>query len=103
MKHRNLLASVFKSIMLFCLIRQPLAAYRLAFCFIWENQRQALSMNIRTEAASTPCGVQSICIGFGSPHARLPLTSGIILSALLLLPQARLYMDLPYLLSDNTV
>lgn len=87
--------------MLFCLIRQPLAVHRLALCFIWENQRQALS--IRTEAASTPRGVQSICIGFGSPCARLLLTSGIILSALLLLPQARLYMDLPYLLSDNTV
>lgn len=89
--------------MLFCLIRQPLAVYRLALCFIWENQRQALSMSIRTEAASTPHGVQSIRIGFGSPRARLLPTSGIILSALLLLPQARLYMDLPYLFSNNTV
>lgn len=86
--------------MLFCLIRQPLAVYRLALCFIWENRRQALSMSIRTEAASTPRGVQSI---WKSPRARLLLTSGIILSALLLLPQAHLYMDLPYLLSDNTV
>lgn len=73
--HNNWLASVFKSMLLFRLIRWALAVYRLALRFIKENQRQALSMSTMTEAASGPHEVQSICIGFRGPKKHLALSS----------------------------
>lgn len=47
------LNSILKSIVLFCLIKEPLAVYWLAFCFIKKNRRQGFSASARRSVVST--------------------------------------------------